>query len=151
MNLTVAAVGRIKKGPERSLWDIYAKRLRWPLSLIEVEAKNVIGIEQIKKKEADLLLAKVPKTSVIVALDQNGLVASSAEFAIKIGEWQNNGINNLVFVVGGSNGLDSTVLDKAQMIISMGQMTWPHKLVRVMLLEQLYRAQCILYNHPYHK
>ena len=151
MNLTVAAVGRIKKGPERSLWDIYAKRLRWPLSLIEVEAKNVIGIEQIKKKEADLLLAKVPKTSVIVALDQNGLVASSAEFAKKIGEWQNNGINNLVLVVGGSDGLDSTVLDKAQMIISMGQMTWPHKLVRVMLLEQLYRAQCILYNHPYHK
>ena len=50
MNLTIAAVGRIKKGPERSLWDIYAKRLRWPLSLIEVEAKNVIGIEQIKKK-----------------------------------------------------------------------------------------------------
>ena len=151
MNLTVAAVGRIKKGPERSLWDIYAKRLRWPLSLIEVEAKNVIGIEQIKKKEADLLLAKVPKTSVIVALDQNGLVASSAEFAKKIGEWQNNGINNLVLVVGGSDGLDSTVLDKAQMIISMGQMTWPHKLARVMLLEQLYRAQCILNNHPYHK
>jgi len=151
MNLTVAAVGRIKKGPERSLWDIYAKRLRWPLSLIEVEAKNVIGIEQIKKKEADLLLAKVPKASVIVALDQNGLVASSAEFAKKIGEWQNNGINNLVLVVGGSDGLDSTVLDKAQMIISMGQMTWPHKLARVMLLEQLYRAQCILNNHPYHK
>ena len=151
MNLTIAAVGRIKKGPERSLWDIYAKRLRWPLSLIEVEAKNVIGIEQIKKKEADLLLAKVPKTSVIVALDQNGLVASSAEFAKKIGEWQNNGINNLVLVVGGSDGLDSTVLDKAQMIMSMGQMTWPHKLVRVMLLEQLYRAQCILNNHPYHK
>jgi len=151
MNLTIAAVGRIKKGPERSLWDIYAKRLRWPLSLIEVEAKNVIGIEQIKKKEADLLLAKVPKTSVIVALDQNGLVASSAEFAKKIGEWQNNGINNLVLVVGGSDGLDSTVLDKAQMIMSMGQMTWPHKLARVMLLEQLYRAQCILNNHPYHK
>jgi len=151
MNLTIAAVGRIKKGPERSLWDIYAKRLRWPLSLIEVEAKNVIGIEQIKKKEADLLLAKVPKASVIVALDQNGLVASSAEFAKKIGEWQNNGINNLVLVVGGSDGLDSTVLDKAQMIISMGQMTWPHKLARVMLLEQLYRAQCILNNHPYHK
>jgi 23S rRNA (pseudouridine1915-N3)-methyltransferase len=151
MNLTIAVVGRIKKGPERSLWDIYAKRLRWPLSLIEVEAKNVIGIEQIKKKEADLLLAKVPKTSVIVALDQNGLVASSAEFAKKIGEWQNNGINNLVLVVGGSDGLDSTVLDKAQMIMSMGQMTWPHKLARVMLLEQLYRAQCILNNHPYHK
>ena len=98
-----------------------------------------------------MLLAKVPKTSVIVALDQNGLVASSAEFAKKIGEWQNNGINNLVLVVGGSDGLDSTVLDKAQMIISMGQMTWPHKLARVMLLEQLYRAQCILNNHPYHK
>ena len=151
MNLTIIAVGRIKKGPERSLWDIYAKRLRWSLSLIEVEAKNVIGIEQIKKKKADLLLAKVPKTSVIVALDQNGLVASSAEFAKKIGECQNNGINNLVLVVGGSDGLDSTVLDKAQMIISMGQMTWPHKLARVMLLEQLYRAQCILNNHPYHK
>jgi 23S rRNA (pseudouridine1915-N3)-methyltransferase len=151
MLLTIAAVGRMKKGPELSLWDVYAKRLRWPIRLIEVEARNLVGIDQIKRKEADLLLAKLPKSSVIVALDQGGSVTSSVEFAKKIGVWQDNGINNLALVLGGSNGLDSVVLDKAELSISMGSMTWPHMLARVMLLEQLYRAQCILSNHPYHK
>ena len=151
MNLTIIAVGRMKKGPERSLWDVYAKRLRWPLKLIEVEAKNSFGVEETKRKEADLLLSRAPKASVVVALDQNGLAVSSVDFSKKIGKWQDNGINNLTLVVGGSDGLDKGVLDKAQLSISLGRMTWPHMMARVMLLEQLYRTQCILNKHPYHK
>ena len=151
MNLTIIAVGRMKKGPEQSLWDGYAKRLRWPLKLIEVEAKNSFGVEEIKRKEADLLLSRVPKASVVVALDQNGLAVSSVDFSKKIGKWQDNGINTLTLVVGGSDGLDKIVLDKAQLSISFGRMTWPHMMARVMLLEQLYRTQCILNKHPYHK
>ena len=151
MNLTIIAVGRMKKGPERSLWDVYAKRLRWPLTLIEVEAKNLNSVEKIKRKEAELLLSRVPKTSVLVALDQNGLAVSSVDFSKKIGKWQDNGMNNLALVVGGSDGLDKSVLDKAQLSISLGRMTWPHMMARIMLLEQLYRTQCILNRHPYHK
>jgi 23S rRNA (pseudouridine1915-N3)-methyltransferase len=151
MNLTIIAVGRMKKGPERSLWDGYAKRLRWPLKLIEVEAKNLNSVEKIKRKEAELLLSRVPKTSVLVALDQNGLAVSSVDFSKKIGKWQDNGMNNLALVVGGSDGLDKSVLDKAQLSISLGRMTWPHMMARIMLLEQLYRTQCILNRHPYHK
>ena len=141
----------MKKGPERSLWEGYAKRLRWPLKLIEVEAKNSFGVEETKRKEADLLLSRVPKASVVVALDQNGLAVSSVDFSKKIGKWQDNGINTLTLVVGGSDGLDKIVLDKAQLSISLGRMTWPHMMARVMLLEQLYRTQCILNKHPYHK
>ena len=141
----------MKKGPERSLWDGYAKRLRWPLKLIEVEAKNLYSVEKIRRKEAELLLSRVPKTSVLVALDQNGLAVSSVDFSKKIGKWQDDGMNNLALVVGGSDGLDKSVLDKAQLSISLGRMTWPHMMARIMLLEQLYRTQCILNRHPYHK
>ena len=151
MNLTVIAVGRMKNGPERSLWDIYVKRLKWSLSLFEVESKKSLGIAKIKKNEADLLLAKVPKAAVIVALDQNGLNVSSNDFAKEIGDWQDNGINNIAFIIGGPDGLDSVVRDKAQLSISLGHMTWPHMFARVMLIEQVYRAQCILSKHPYHK
>ena len=151
MNLTIIAVGRMKKGPEKSLWDNYAKRLRWPLKLIEVEAKNLYSVEKIRRKEAELLLSRVPKTSVLVALDQNGLAVSSVDFSKKIGKWQDNGMNNLALVVGGSDGLDKSVLDKAQLSISLGRMTWPHMMVRAMLGEQLYRASTILQGHPYHK
>ena len=94
---------------------------------------------------------KVPEGALLIAMDQNGDSLSSAEFAEKINDWQNQGIRNLAVVIGGSNGLDSTILNKANKKIALGKMTWPHMLARVMLLEQLYRAQSILGNHPYHK
>ena len=151
MNLAILAVGRMKKGPEKNLWDFYARRLRWSLILKEVEAKNSFGAEQIKRKEADLLLSKVPKGAFLIAMDQNGLALSSVDFANNILDWQDSGINDLAIAVGGSDGLDKVILDKANLSISMGSMTWPHMLARVMLLEQVYRAQCILNGHPYHK
>ena len=151
MNITIVAVGRMKKGPEQSLWDIYAKRLKWPLALKEVEGKNSFGAKQIKRKEADLLLYKIQKGAVLIAMDKNGLFLSSDDFAKKISTWQDDGINDLAITIGGSDGLDKVILDKAHLSISMGAMTWPHMLARVMLLEQVYRAQCILNKHPYHK
>ena len=151
MNITIVAVGRMKKGSERSLWDVYAKRLKWPLALKEVEEKNSFGAKQIKRKEADLLLSKIPKGAVLIAMDKNGLFLSSDDFAKKISTWQDDGINDLAITIGGSDGLDKVILDKAHLSISMGAMTWPHMLARVMLLEQVYRAQCILNKHPYHK
>ena len=151
MKITIVAVGRIKKGSEKNLWDIYAKRLKWSLVLKEVEEKNALGPQAIKRKEADLLLAKVPKGALLVIMDQNGLNISSLDFAKRIGLWQDRGMRDLAIVIGGSDGLDQTVIDKADLKIAMGKMTWPHMLARIMLLEQIYRAQCILENHPYHK
>jgi 23S rRNA (pseudouridine1915-N3)-methyltransferase len=84
-------------------------------------------------------------------MDQNGLLLSSPEFAKKMVLWEDSGISDLAIVVGGSEGLDQTIIDKADLKIAMGKMTWPHMLARIMLLEQIYRAQCILGNHPYHK
>jgi 23S rRNA (pseudouridine1915-N3)-methyltransferase len=151
MKITIVAVGRIKKGSEKNLWDIYAKRLKWSLVLKEVEEKNALGPQAIKRKEADLLLAKVPKGALLVIMDQNGLNISSLDFAKRIGLWQDRGMRDLAIVIGGSEGLDQTVIAKAHLKIAMGKMTWPHMLARIMLLEQIYRAQCILENHPYHK
>ena len=151
MNLFILAVGRIKKGPEKSLWDLYAKRLKWSLILREVEAKNSYGAGEVKRKEAELLLNKVPKNALLIAMDQNGEDISSGDFAKKIIDWQEAGIKDLAIAIGGSGGLDKIMLDKAKYIISMGSMTWPHMLARVLLLEQVYRAQCILNRHPYHK
>jgi len=151
MNITIAAVGRMKAGPEKILWDDYAKRLNWNLSLKEVEEKNPLKPAQMKIKEAALLLNAIPKDATLIALDQNGRSLSSPAFAKKIGGFQDDGIQGLAFVIGGSDGLDKSILDKAQMKIAMGEMTWPHMLARVMLLEQTYRAQCILAGHPYHK
>lgn len=151
MNITIAAVGRMKAGPEKNLWDDYAKRLKWSLSLKEVEEKKPLKPAQMKIKEADLLQGALPKGALLIALDQNGRTLSSPDFAKKIGDWQDDGTRDLAFLIGGSDGLDQSILDKAQLKIAMGQMTWPHMLARVMLLEQIYRAQCILSNHPYHK
>ena len=151
MKITIITVGRMKKGSEKNLWDLYAKRLKWSLVLKEVEEKNVLGPQEIKRKEAELLFSKVPKGALLIAMDQNGLLLSSPELAKKIGLWQDNGISDLAIVVGGSEGLDQTVIDKADLKIAMGKMTWPHMLARILLLEQIYRAQCILGNHPYHK
>ena len=151
MNITIAAVGRMKAGPEKILWDDYAKRLKWPLTLKEVEEKKPLKPAQMKIKEAELLLAALPKGATLIALDQNGRALSSPGIAKKIGALQDDGTRDLAFVIGGSDGLDKTILDKAHFKIAMGEMTWPHMLARVMLLEQIYRAQCILNNHPYHK
>ena len=151
MKITIVTVGRMKKGSEKNLWDVYAKRLKWSVAVKEVEEKNALGPQAIKRKEADLLLAKVPKGALLVIMDQNGLNISSRDFAKRIGLWQDRGMRDLAIVIGGSDGLDQTVIDKADLKIAMGKMTWPHMLARIMLLEQIYRAQCILENHPYHK
>lgn len=141
----------MKASPEKDLWNDYARRLKWNLTIKEVEEKKQLKPAQMKIKEAELLLAALPKDAKFIAMDQNGSAISSIEFAKTIRGWQNDGIQDIAILIGGSNGLDKSILDKAALKIAMGSMTWPHMLARVMLLEQIYRAQCILDNHPYHK
>ena len=86
-----------------------------------------------------------------VALDQTGRVLTSSEFAARMGAWRDRAVGDVAFLIGGASGLDSDVTEGADLVLSLGAMTWPHLLVRGMLAEQLYRAQQILAGHPYHR
>lgn len=150
MRLAIVAVGRQKPGPLKDIEHLYAERIAFPLTLREVEERRKLAPAEMKTREATLLLEAVPKGAAIVALDQRGTALSSAAFAQRLGAWRDAG-TDLAFIIGGAEGLAETVLDKAQFVLSLGAMTWPHLLARGMLLEQLYRAQQILAGHPYHR
>ena len=87
----------------------------------------------------------------MVALDGRGKTLTSEEFATRLARWRDDGIADLVFVIGGADGLDRRLIERAAFVLSLGAMTWPHLLVRVLLAEQIYRAQSILLGHPYHR
>ena len=150
MRLAIVAVGRNKAGPLREIEQFYAGRVLYPLTLVEVEEKRKLPPAELKLREAALLLDAVPKGAVIVALDRRGAALSSEAFAQRLGAWRDGG-TDLVFLIGGAEGLAESALERAQLVLSFGAMTWPHLFARAMLLEQLYRAQQILAGHPYHR
>lgn len=151
MRVTVLAVGRAKAGPERELWDDYLKRLTWPVALKEVEAKGNLGAADRMAREGALLLEAIPKGATVVVLDGRGQAPSSAAFAARLGKWRDDGVKELALLIGGADGHGPEVLARADFLLSLGAMTWPHQLARVMLAEQLYRAHSILSGHPYHR
>lgn len=151
MRITIAAVGKLKPGPHRDLAAHYAGRLRWPLTVREVDERRKLPPAELKAREATLLLAAVPKGATVVALDERGMALSSADFAKRLARWRDSGIADLAFVIGGADGLDETVRRQAAFVLSLGPATWPHFLARGMLLEQLYRAETLLAGHPYHR
>ncbi len=158
MRLLILAVGKLKAGPEKALVDEYARRLTWPLSTREVEARGRLEGAALKIREAELLLAALDQAGPgkvggrrVVALDERGAEPGSAEFAGRIGAWRDQGVGEIAFVIGGADGLDETVRARADWVVAFGRLTWPHLLVRALLAEQLYRAQQILAGHPYHR
>lgn len=151
MRILLAAVGRAKAGPERALFEHYAGRLTWPLTLREVEEKRPLAVAERMAREADLLLAAVPPGAVVVALDERGRQLSSPDLAARIAGWRDAGQADLAFLIGGADGHGEAVRRRADLLLGFGAMTWPHMLVRGMLAEQLYRAQSILAGHPYHR
>ena len=151
MRLWLAAVGRAGSDPTVKLFDLYAGRLTWPLTLREVVARGNLPLERRISEEGRLLIAAIPKDSVVVALDESGKSLTSPVFAKKIGAWRDDGVKDLAFLIGGADGLAKEVKKAADLTLSLGSMTWPHFLVRVLLAEQLYRAQTILAGHPYHR
>jgi 23S rRNA (pseudouridine1915-N3)-methyltransferase len=102
-------------------------------------------------REAELILAALPAGARLVALDERGQAWSSRELAVRLGVWRDQGVAAIGFAIGGADGLDRAVIERADAVLSLGAMTWPHLLVRSLLLEQLYRAQQILAGHPYHR
>jgi 23S rRNA (pseudouridine1915-N3)-methyltransferase len=151
VEILIAAVGRAKPGPQLELQRLYAGRLAWRVSIIEVEERRKLAPAERREREGTLLLARVPAGAQIVVLDERGSALSSAGFAQKLGQWRDGGTRSIAFLIGGADGHAEAVRRRADLLISLGPMTWPHLLVRGMLLEQLYRAQQILAGHPYHR
>lgn len=151
MRVTLAAAGRWKSGPEKALYEKYARLVRWDLNLREIEEKQRLPAAELRRKEGARLLACCPDGAMVVALDEQGKGLSSRDLAARLGRWRDDGIADIVFVIGGADGLDDTVRDRADLVLSLGPVTWPHMLVRGLLAEQLYRAQQILAGHPYHR
>lgn len=151
MNIIIAAVGRLRSGPEQTLIDSYIKRLPWSVDVREVETRAKNDPATQAKQEADGLLAVIPAGAKIVCLDSHGKTLDSEKFANQLGQWRDDGERTLVVVIGGADGLSAEVVNKAHLVLSFGSVTWPHMLARVLLTEQLYRAHCILTGHPYHR
>lgn len=159
MRVTILAIGRIKPGPEKDLIDDYKKRFDGAgsalgfskLEIRELEVKKRVEGEERKRLEAQLLLEALPKGAFVIALDERGKTLSSKAFADLLAEKRDMSVPDLVFIIGGAEGLTDAVRQKAGKLMSFSPMTWPHILVRVMLNEQLYRGISILAGHPYHK
>ncbi|HET6157836.1 MAG TPA: 23S rRNA (pseudouridine(1915)-N(3))-methyltransferase RlmH [Dongiaceae bacterium] len=158
MKLRILAVGRAKSGPEADLIAEYRKRLHWPLAIEEVEEKRPLSGAELKAREAALLqiaidraAAKAGGRPVLVALDERGKSLGSRDFAARLKAWEDQGAPEILFMLGGADGLAPEMRDQSAFVLSLGQMTWPHLLARAMLVEQIYRAQQILAGHPYHR
>lgn len=151
MRIVIAAVGRAKPGPARALFEDYARRLPEKIELREVEERRPLSVPERRRREAARLRAAVPEGAVVVALDAGGRGLSSVAFARVMADWRESGRRAVVFMIGGADGIDPALVADADVVLSLGAMTWPHLLVRGMLAEQLYRAHAIQSSHPYHR
>ena len=159
MRIVVAAVGRLKQGPDTELAERYRKRAAQTgrnLGLREIE---IVEIRESRAQETakrvieeSIALANIiPEDAVTVVLDARGENIDSASFAACIQKWRADGRTAAIFLIGGADGLAENLLAKADLRLSFGAATWPHQLARIMLLEQLYRATTLLAGHPYHR
>lgn len=158
MRVLIAAIGRMKQGPERELVERYLDRARKsgkPLGLTgfdvtEITESRASDAPGRKRQEADALTAALPE-GIVVALDERGKSIGSDAFATQLQRWRDDGRAAVCFAIGGADGLDPTFTAGADLTIGFSALTWPHQLVRIMLAEQLYRATTILSGHPYHR
>ena len=154
MQHLIVAVGRWKRGgPERQLYEHYARRLQPAPILIEIEPRGLANLAAAERKarEGAALLAKLPPATPVVALGEDGKALSSRTIAARLQQFRDSGTREVAFVIGGADGLDAAVKARADLELSLGAATWPHLLCRALLAEQLYRAACILEGHPYHR
>src|SRR5579872_1465707 len=159
MRIIVAAVGRLKHGPETELAERYRKRTAQTgrslglrdVEIIEIRESRAAEPGKRMLEESIALANVIPAGAATVLLDERGENIDSARFAALIAKWRANDRPAVVFLIGGADGLAASLREKAALRLSFGVATWPHQLVRVMLLEQLYRAATILAGHPYHR
>jgi 23S rRNA (pseudouridine1915-N3)-methyltransferase len=159
MRLLVVAIGRLKKGPERELAERYRERFDdigrklgfRGLDIHEIPESRARDAATRISEEAAAISAAIPAKSVLVALDERGDSIDSAAFARHLGRWRDEAAVDTIFAIGGADGLSPDLRRMAKLRIAFGSATWPHQMVRVMLLEQIYRAATILAGHPYHR
>jgi len=159
MRVVVAAVGRLKQGPERELAERYRKRAAQAgrsaglrgVDVSEIKESRAADTARRMVEESIAIANVIPERAVTVMLDGRGESISSAAFAGRLQEWRQQNKPAVAFIIGAADGLAPGLREKASLAIAFGTATWPHQLVRVMLLEQLYRAVTILSGHPYHR
>lgn len=159
MRVLIAAVGRLKQGPERELAERFRKRAAEAgravglsgFDLIEIKESRADDPERRTLEESIAIANIIPDRAIVVCLDQRGDNVSSVAFAGHLQAWRAENRPAVAFVVGGPDGLADSLLARADLTLAFGAATWPHQLVRILLLEQLYRAVTILSGHPYHR
>jgi 23S rRNA (pseudouridine1915-N3)-methyltransferase len=159
MRLVVVSIGRLKQGPERELAERYRERFNdigrklgfRGLEIHEIPESRARDTATRMAEEAAAILAAIPERCAVVALDQRGDQIDSAAFAQHLGRFRDEQIASTIFLIGGADGLSPDLRRNAKLSVAFGSATWPHQLVRVMLLEQIYRAATILAGHPYHR
>lgn len=138
-------VGRMKKNsPFFDLFHTYVERLTGSFKMTELEGHN-------QTDELQKIIEKINPQACLVALDEKGKTLPSIDFAKQLENFQTFKNGTIQFVIGGADGLDDNIRNRADLVLSFGRMTWPHMMARVMVVEQIYRAQQILVNHPYHR
>ena len=159
MHLIIAAVGRMKKGPEQELADRYRDRLSKSgkavgisqVKILEIVESRAASADARKDDEAESLLSRLPDNCTIFAFDERGQSPDSRQFARLVETQLDQGSNALALIIGGPDGLAPALRNRADKVLSFGAATFPHQLVRILVLEQAYRAVTILTNHPYHR
>jgi 23S rRNA (pseudouridine1915-N3)-methyltransferase len=159
MRLVVAAIGRLKDGPERELAERFRKRAEQSgrrlgfrdVEVVEIRESRAQDTGKRTLEESIALTNLIPDKAITIILDERGDSLDSATLANRLGRWRDDGKSAAVFIIGGDDGLAPALRDKASLKLAFGSATWPHQLVRVMLLEQIYRAMSILAGHPYHR
>jgi 23S rRNA (pseudouridine1915-N3)-methyltransferase len=159
MHVAIIAVGRMKAGPERELIARYQKRfalagknlgLSGP-DIIEISESKASSSELRKSEEAKKIVDAIPDGAFVIALDEHGKNISSTTLSQKVLRIQEDGNRAIVFLIGGADGHGDLALKRANLTLSFGQLTWPHQIVRLLLVEQLYRITTIQSGHPYHR
>ena len=159
MRLTVVAIGRLKQGAERQLVERYGERAAKGGRALGFRALEIVEVDESRARDAERRMIEesvavanlIPDRAVVTILDERGDALNSRRFSEQLGRWRDDGRPDAVFVIGGPDGLAPALQGRAELRLGFGAMTWPHQLVRVMLLEQIYRATTILAGHPYHR
>ena len=156
MNIKVLAVGKIKEKYMKDAVLEYEKRLKpyCTFSVLEIPPEQILKeneYEKYKKTEGKKIIAQVKPESYVITLEIKGSSFSSKEFASKIKEISSDGVNELIFVIGGANGLSRAVTERADLKLSFSKMTFTHQMARLLLIEQIYRAFKIINNENYHR
>ncbi len=155
MRIRIAAVGRLRRSPESELVADYLDRFSRIGRALGLGPAEVVEIDDRKQggpsAQAQQIAGICPRGAILCALDERGRQVTSPDFAATLAEWRDRGTGAVVFAIGGADGLDAGLIARADLVLSLGRMVWPHALARVMLAEQLYRAATILAGTPYHR